>query len=235
MKGSLKSPASIQNTKVNGEKNVTLTYIILMLVSAYVPIQVTPNEGMWYAFLRGESLYTYMSFLIVTPLIVSLLILKINKISIKRIESRFLIIYQICGILILLAGLSVFPQYYDVIYFDGTTYTFVSNRVFVESKSYTIEDIVHCHMKNTSDIWVMMRDGEKIYISYGITIHSKNLNDTYITGKLEHDIHNILAENNVLLTIEDRAKIQNKINKYQKRSTIDWWHEHLPQIVSNIP
>jgi len=78
--------------------------------------------------------------------------------------------------------LNTLPKYYDAVYVDDNTYTFASNRLFTETKSYAMEDIVHCHMNGTSDIWVKMYDGEKIQISYGITTHSKTIDDNYSTG-----------------------------------------------------
>lgn len=65
---------------------------------------------------------------------------------------------------------------------------------------------------------------EKIYIGYGITTYSKNVEDNYSTGMFEYEIHNKLAENNVELTIANREKIEREIKKYQGRSKSDWWH-----------
>lgn len=217
--------------------NGVLAVILLLLFRVNLPIKIYPETGTWYAFLRGNSIYVKITLIIEIPFLALWFAVIVNKKFRKRIsESRLVFIAQVCAVVVLTSGSIILPQYYDAVYLtDDAGYTFVASRLFGEQKSYALDDIVQCHMESTSHIWVQMSDGERIYISYGITTYSQNLNNNHSSGELEYEIHNLLAENNVLLTISNRDKIQKEIEKYQGRSNLRWWHGYLPQIVANIP
>ncbi|MCZ0702953.1 hypothetical protein [Natronobacillus azotifigens] len=228
---SLQAKLKTVGKKVSQDR--VLQIILILLLMSNNITKVSPKEEVWYASLIGAGIYQNIKLIIGITLLLFVLFSRRKRKTCKS-KSRFLFIY-LCAVVIVITAMNTLPQYYDVIYTDGTTYTFVSHRLFRESKSYQLEDIIQCHMTGTSNIWVKMYDGEKIYISYGITTYSPKLEDTYSPGEFEYDIHHKLAENNVQLTIENRDNIAKKIKKYQGRSNMDLWHVYLPKIVTNIP
>ena len=217
--------------------NTVLAVIVITLLGKNLPNRISPDTGEWYAFLRGESIYLTLSIVVVIPYIIFLLFAVFKKSLNRRIlQSKAACFAQIFALVVLVGGIIILPKYYDAVYVnDDNSYTFVASRLFAESKSYTLNDVIQCHMEKTSNIWVEMSDGERVYISYGITTYSQDVKNDLSEGKFEYDIHKILADKNVLLTIGDREKIEREVEKYQARSDLKRWHEYLPAIVSNIP
>ena len=155
--------------------NTVLAVILLTLLSMSLPNRISPDTGIWYAFLRGERIYLTMSIIVSIPLAMIMTLTLLKKNFRKRIlQSKAVCLIQILVAVILVACRLILPQYYDAVYIgDENSYTLVASRLFADSKSYTLHDAVRCHMEGTSAIWVELSDGERVYISYGITTYSQ--------------------------------------------------------------
>ena len=118
----------------------------------------------------------------------------------KILNSRLLLIFQLCAVFAIIVCITTLPQYYDAIYIneDGT-YSFTASRVLQEPENYSMSDVVLCQMDSTSNIWMEMADGKRVYIEFGITTNSDSFDAIYSTGEVACDIHNQLKKSGVSL------------------------------------
>ena len=229
--------AKNKNLKIISVVNVILFVLLLAFCRGTLSVKRPFAETeIWYCCLRGGSIFLDIS--IVTGIVLLALFwlsLKKDRRS-KILNSKLLLILQLCAVAIMVTCATTLPQYYDAIYINADgTYSFTASRVLQDPKNYSMGDVVLCQMDSTSDIWMEMSDGEKVYIEFGSTTNSDSLDAIYSTGKVVCDIHNQLKNASVPLTIKNRENILKTINKYQQRSNLKLWQEYLPQIVSNIP
>ena len=223
--------------KRNAVKIVNIIFVILLWYSVnFSQERYFPETDLWYALLRGESISLSIS-VIVSIVILILIVVSFNKkIRFKLLYSKLLSICLISATLLLGTCNFMLTYYYDTVSIEENGgYTFTAWRIFQEPKNYYISDAALCHMESTSDIWIEMKNGERVYIISGVSTHSESFEKNYSRTQIAGDIHNRLKNEEIPLTIKNREKILTEIEKYQKRSDLKMWHEYLPQIVSNIP
>ncbi len=208
-----------------------LTFSLIIMTASGLTNPEIDDQRIWYVSLIGEGIYLWLSIILVVPLVIMFIVGLKTKRTKTIFESKLSFAYRITGILISIACIILLPGSYDVVYMDDATPVFESHRVFKNTKTYTLDDVAHGYMENTSDMWLEMKDGKSIYFMYGISINPQEEEDPSKYGELQSDLVNILAENNISLTIKNRSKVDNTIKKYQGRSNLDFWQVYMPNIV----
>ena len=218
--------------KDKSKVNITFLIVLILLILTEFPKKDLSNDGIWYAFLRGESIYSIIKLVIGFILAFYFAISWKMKKDFKEIfAGNLLRIYCILSILILLLAYQTLPQYYDIVHVDGNDYFFTAHRILKESKTYNDRDVTQVYIEGPSNMWLQMKDSEKVYISYGITSYSRNADRSYEWGSLELDLVKYFSQKSIPITVKNREEINAKIDKYQARSDLQFWHEYMPSIM----
>lgn len=211
-----------------------LTFSLFIITISGLANPKIDDQGIWYASLIGEGTYLWWSMLFLVPLVIMFIVGLKTKRTKKIFESKLSFVYRIMGIIICISLIILLPASYDVVYMDDDAPMFESHRVFENTKTYTLDDVAYGYMENTSDMWLEMKDGEKVYFMYGISINPQEAEDPSKYGELQSDLVDILSKNNITLTIKNRSSVDNTIKKYQGRSDLEFWQTYMPNIVSKF-
>lgn len=212
---------------------------ILLTVMPFVvcaDIDPAPNDiGVSYICLYADfALVIFNAVMLAVIVAVAIGVIKTKRIDFKsRCCSTSAIIVMACVIAITLAGSLLISSHYDAVKVDeGGEYRFLSYKAFSEPKEYTVDDVREVEVFEVLGIRLRMNDGSKVNLICGSERETAEFSEKYEEGEYEAKLIAELDEKGIPITVNNREKIQKKIDKYFNDSDQPYYSVYLPQILA---